>query len=57
MLIRVLLLGLGFVVVVSALTAAIIAAAPAIAVAIVVASVVAVLWWTDFPSDKQKPPQ
>ena len=57
MLVRVLLLGLGFVVVVSALTAAIIAAAPAIAVAIVVASVVAVLWWTDFPSDKQKPPQ
>lgn len=57
MLVRVLLLGLGLVVVIGALTAAIIAAAPAIAVAIVVASVVAVLWWTDYPSDKEKPPQ
>ena len=55
MLVRVLLLGLGLLAVVYALTMAIISAAPAIAVAIVVAIVVAVLWWTDFPSDKEKP--
>lgn len=57
MLIRVLLLGLGLMVVVGALTAAIIAAAPAIAVCVVAALVVAVLYWADYPSDKEKPPQ
>ena len=53
---RILIVVCGLLALVWTLTMAIIAAAPTIAVGIVIGLLLAVLWWSDFPSDKNKPP-